>query len=335
MMGLMRCAVTLFALAPCAIPAIAVAAHAAASDSYVAEGEAKVGERGISTAAAARRHALLRARARALESAMAELSGPIDPGARKAVLGAIEAWTGAYRVLSESSGGDVTRVEVEVEIDTPRLAKRVSVRPSRPHVPMFAPGKVEIEGECGHAVERHVVAELAAVGAVAPPEVRTSGDALDLRLRCRPLGVVRHTFVHAARVDLEATASGVRVARATTHGFAREDLGAVSAAIQRAVGEVAPKIGAHRRGEIVVRVQSPLPAARVRRLERAISDSVLGVDRVELAGLASDGAVLLRVGGELDARALARALEGLSLPGFSLTISDIDGADALTIRLSD
>jgi hypothetical protein len=336
MMVLVRGAATLLVLVLCAI--FAASAHAGASDRYVADAEAKIGERSISTAAAARRQALLRARHKALENALAELSGPIDKDARKAVLGAIDAWTGAYRVLSESSRGDVTQVEVEVDIDTRRLAKRVSVRPAQSRAPMFVPGKVEIEGECGHAVDRHVIAELAAVGAVASADRRTGaagGDVLDLRLQCRPLGLVRHTFVHAARVSLEATAREVRVAHVTAHGFARDDLGAVSAAVQRAVGDVGPKLGAHRRGELVIRVQSPLPAARVRRLERAISDSVLGVDRVELAGLAADGSVLLRVAGGLSSRALASQLEGLSLPGFSLTISDIDGPDTLTIRLSD
>lgn len=331
MMVLMRSAAMLLALALCATPAARAEANVAALvDRYVAEGEAKVGERRITTPAAARRQAMLRARHKALEIALSEVSGPIDENARKSVLSAVEAWTGAYRILSESSKGDVTKVEVEVEVDTLRLAKRVGVRPAKARVPMFVPGTVEIEGECGHAVDKHVVAELAAVGAVARSG---AGDALDLRLQCRPLGVVRHTFVHAARVKLEAMANGGRVAEVTAHGFARDDSGAVSAAIQRAVGDMAPELGAHRRGELIVRVQSPLPAARIRRLERAISDSVLGVDRVELAGLEADGAVLLRVSGNLRSDALARKLEGLSLPGFSLTISNIDGPDALTIAL--
>ena len=338
MMGLMRCAAMLFAVALCATPAIAMPVQAAAlADPYVAEGEAKVGERSISTPAAARKQALLRARHKALEAALSEIAGPIDASARKSVIGAIEAWTGAYRVLSESTQGEITRVQVEVDIDINRLAKRVSIRPSRTRAPMFTPGRVEVDGECGHAIDKHVVTELAAVGAVATPGSRPSSesDVLDLHVQCRPLGPVRHTFVHAARVTIEATAGGTRVASVTAHGFARDDLAAVSSAIARAVGDMAPKLGEHRRGELLVRVQSPLPAARVRRLERAISDSVIGVDRVEVAGLETDGSVLLRVASDLRSDALARSLEGLSLPGFSLTITNIDAPDSLTIRLTD
>lgn len=326
MMVLMRQALTLALLAICAAPASVAAAP------YVARGEAELGQGKAASPVAARRAALLRARRSALETALAEVSAPVDQDARKAVFGALEAWTGAYRVLSESTRGGLVAVEVEVEIDAHRLAKRVARRQARPTTPMFVRGDVEIEGECGHAPAQYVVEELAAMGALARGG---AGDTLDLRVRCRPLGLVRHTFVHAARVELEAVSSDVPVARAISHGFARDDLGAVSGALQRAIGDLAPKLGAHRHGELVVRVRSPLPSARIRRLERAMRESVLGVEDVQVGGLEPDGSVVLRVAGELRSDTLARELEALSLPGFSLTIARIDGPDALTIRLSD
>jgi hypothetical protein len=59
----------------------------------------------------------------------------------------------------------------------------------------------------------------------------------------------------------------------------------------------------------------------------------MGVSGSAVAGIDPDGAVRLRVTGNLRADELAAALRTLSLPDFSLTIVGVDGPDALTIRL--
>ena len=61
-------------------------------------------------------------------------------------------------------------------------------------------------------------------------------------------------------------------------------------------------------------------------------NSVLGVDEVDVAAI-ERGVVELRVRGKLGAKVLASRLEELSLPGFSLTVVDVDPPDVLTIRL--
>jgi hypothetical protein len=81
-----------------------------------------------------------------------------------------------------------------------------------------------------------------------------------------------------------------------------------------------------------LRVQSPMPAVRIRRLETAMRNSVLGVDEVEV-GAVSKGLVELRVRGQLSAKDLSLALGALSVPGVSLTVVRVEPPDALTIRL--
>ena len=61
-------------------------------------------------------------------------------------------------------------------------------------------------------------------------------------------------------------------------------------------------------------------------------NSVLGVSGVEVTGI-ERGVVDLRVRSSLNAKTLAKRLAGLSLPGFSLSVVDVDPPDALTIAL--
>jgi hypothetical protein len=294
------------------------------------EGEASLGEfKKGGSPQAVRRRALERARLAALESVLAQIDGPVDSGARTAVLRAVDAWTGAYRIISERRDGDAVRVEVEVEVDVSALAKRLTPRPKAEGAPMFRFGRVVQDGGCGNQTAR-VRDELEAMGSLGASE---NALAVDFSLRCQDLGPVRHTFVHAVQVQVRAVAAGEVLATADVYGFASGSETASSQGLRRALTDVGAELGHHRQGQITVRVEHPLPAERVRRLERAMRDAALGVGRTEVSGIDPDGAVRLRVFGDVRADALARELEGLSLSGFSLTIVAVEGPDALTVRL--
>ena len=59
----------------------------------------------------------------------------------------------------------------------------------------------------------------------------------------------------------------------------------------------------------------------------------MGVEVVELAGIAADGSAILRVKGRVDAKSLGGSLQDLSFPGFGLVGLRIDGAHALRVRM--
>ncbi len=292
-------------------------------------GQAKAAETKSPNLSQTRARALRRARRAALEAALRQVSVPVDPAARKAVLESADAWTGAYRVLSELSNGEDVDLEVEVEVDLVRLTKRVGKREGGK--PVFRLGDVGAAEGCGEttALASVVRAELAGQGGVA---LDGKAPTLDVALDCRDLGEVQHTYLHAVQVRVTATAEGRTITDVTTPAFATTADEALAAGVQRALTDASTELLARRQGQLRVKVQSPLPAARIRRLETAMRNSVLGVDEVEV-GAVSNGVVELHVRGGLTAKALAHGLGGLALPGFSLTVVRVEPPDVLTIRL--
>jgi len=304
-------------------------------------GEATAAETKKPSPAEVRARALRRARTAALQTALSQVGGPVDPEARKAVMGAWEVWTGAYRILSESGGADGVRVEVEAEIDVVRLTKRVQRADESGGKPAFVMGSIRAGATCGEtqAVSEVVRAELSGQGAVTlepPPEGKGKGKAklvaLDVTLECGALGPVRHTYLHAAQVHVVAQANGQTVAEQRVPAFAITPVEAMAGGVSTALLDVGEQLAQHRKGFLRLRVRSPLPSARIRRLEAAMRNSVLGVSEVEVAGL-ERGVVELRVRGSLDAKTLAQRLAELPLPGFSLSVVDVDPPDALTVAL--
>lgn len=295
------------------------------------EGKASASETKQPNLARARARALRRARRSALEAALGQVDGPIDGDARKSVLGSAEAWTGAYRILAEANDGQDVRIELEVEIDLVRLTKRVRKREAGAGAPMFRLGDVGATEACGDpdVLAAVVREELSSSGAVA---LEGKADGLDVALDCEILGPVRHTYLHAVRIRTTATTEGRTVVERISPGFATSADDALAAGLRRALGDVSDALGERRRGQIRLRVRSPLPSAKVRRLETAMRNSVLGVDTVELAAI-ERGLVELRVRGKLTAETLSRRLDALSVPGLSLTIVDVEPPDVLTIAL--
>jgi hypothetical protein len=303
-------------------------------------GSAKASETKSPSLAQTRARALRRARRAALEAALRQVGGPSDPAARKAVLEAADAWTGAYRILSENGDGQDVAIEVEVEIDLVRLHKRVAKREGGGERPGWALGAIGSSEGCGDAaaLSELVSAELSAHGSVALPGAepakpsKTKAPALDVAVDCQALGAVEHTMLDAARVRVVATADGRTVAEASVPAFAPSPAEAVAAGVRGALADVADALGSQGGGRVRLRVQSPMPAVRIRRLETAMRNSVLGVDEVEV-GAIEKGVVELHVRGELSAKALSRALGQLSLPGFTLTVVRVEPPDVVTIRL--
>ena len=138
-----------------------LAAPAARAAPVEGKGTATIDEKsGIS---GARKRALGQARRVALDAALGGIAGPVDKAAKKAVRKRSEAWTGAYRILEQSDDGKTMTVRVEVDIDTVRLAKRVSPAKAKVTASQYTLGKVEVAPECAPVDTAWVSEELAAI----------------------------------------------------------------------------------------------------------------------------------------------------------------------------
>jgi hypothetical protein len=281
------------------------------------------------TPGAVRQRALSQARRAALELALAEL-GKVGKPERKSVLAASDAWTGAYRVLSERNEGASVSIEVEVEIDLARLRKKIAGAPASSAKPLFTLDAVELADACGSDRDRRARVEDELVVGHA---VEAGGAPLRVSVACTALGPVPHTFVFAARAVVEASSEGRVVARAAVDSFGGDVDAAMLAAIAEASQSVAASAALHRRGVVAVRVAGARPAARLRRFERALVQSVMGVAKVELARVDANGNVVLSVHGPSDAPSLAQALGSLSAPGVKTQVLAVEGPDALSIEL--
>lgn len=279
----------------------------------------------------ARDQAIVAARRAALEQAISTIDVPVDATAVRAVLDRAEAWTAAYRVLEVSEQADRIDVRIEVEIDLPRLRKRVAVvSGSGPAVKGFRFAQLRATG-CPAIDEAALTSSLRAYGIVAD-----GGDSsLALTITCSDRGAVQHTHVRAAGVEIVARLEGAvsREERFVSQGFAEQLDAATQIALERGLAELADQLAVEARGDLELRVEQAWPAARVGVLERSVRDSVIGVDLVELAGIAPDGSVLLRVAGRIDAKQLGRALQDLSFPGFTLVGLRVEGGHGLRVRI--
>lgn len=290
---------------------------------YVGAGEAPIGESGDRTGP--RKQALERARRAALEAALAEVEGG-DAGRRERVLKAASAWTSAYRILGQGDDGATAKVEVEVEIDVARLEKVVQGASAAPAGVRLPPiGRITHQG-CPEALVAGVDDLLIARGlAVAQGE----GPALDVALRCEAIGQVPQARAWGAQVSVIVGAAG-----GAEEGRGVAFAGDPDAAAQEALGEALSEVGEalHRLqgGAITLRIASPWPAAGIRRVERAIGSSVVGVRAASVRGIEGDGAVLLRIDGTLSADDLATRLAALQIPGAHLRVIGVDGPRLLS-----
>ncbi len=277
-----------------------------------------------------RARAIRRARLAALQAAIDGLQGPVDAASKKAALRDGSRWTGAYRILGETVDPSGVSVQLEVDIDIARLAKFLGpVAPPTPASARYHLGSVEADEGCD--VERaQLLADLEQLGFATEPVGRSAPVAIDVH--CEVIGPVPNTLLQAVRVRAETSVGGRVVVRSDAAGFGVDD----GSARERAAGSIADEVSTHllpSAGGVQLRVESPHPASRIRRLERALAEQVSGVRSVSVSGIDPDGAVRLRVQGRASADAIARGLQALSLPDFSITIVGIHDARGLTIRL--
>ncbi len=282
-------------------------------------------------AARAREQALADARRNALEQAISTITDvSVDTSAVQQVLTSADAWTASYRVLSVSETPTEVTARVEVEIDVPRLRKRIATRDPSTRAKGFRWGGLT-SNACGTVDATRIEDTLRAYGVVGDEGAST----LELVADCKDRGAVTHTHVRAAKVTLEAKLSGAQTLtrKVEAQGFA-EDPGEASAiALDRALADMADELAVEARGDLELRVEQPWPAARVRRLEVTLREAVIGVDAAELSGIEADGTAIVRVQGRLDAKTLGERLQNLKFPDFSLVGLRLDATHALRVRM--
>lgn len=314
-----------------ALGALGLAAPSANAAGVQGTGAAKASEwKQAPSSTTLRSRAIRRARLAALQAAMDGLDGRVDKDARKSVQRDGTRWTGAYRVVSEQVDPEGIRIELEVDIDVARLAKFLAP-PSAP-----APAKVRFHlGELsvgrGCTVEgEQVRADLDRLGVAGAPVGASVPVAV--AIECEPLGPVPNTLLQAVRIRVEAKAAGRSLLKSDEAAFGVDE----QSARERGAGAAADTLAAELTGDpggVIVRVESPHPASRVRRLQRALTDRVSGVRKAKLVGIDPDGSVRLELVGKASAQDIARRLEALSLPDFTVSIVGIHDARALSIRL--
>jgi peroxiredoxin len=277
----------------------------------------------------ARDQALERARKVALEAAIEQL-GASDPAARKAVLAAPAAWTRSYRVLRQDDDGATATAVVSVEIDTARLAKALAAPgAASPTSSLVVLPALELRmNECPPALEGELRRALVAAGVVRDVAPGSAGPVLSASLECRKLGTVSYPHQVAVHESLQVAGAAPVVAT----GFGEDAQAAASDAMSRLIGVVTRDMAKKPDG-LAIRVAAPWPAARVRRLERALRDSVVGVQSVRVASIASDGAVTLQVEGGLTAEELQARLPAVQVPGASLVVGEVESSHVVHIRL--
>jgi hypothetical protein len=273
----------------------------------------------------ARNVALERARKAALETAIEQIGGA-DPAARKGVLGRPAEWTGSYRVLQQADDGATATAVVSVEIDTARLAKALAApgagTASAGLPPLLPSLTVELDG-CPAAIEAGLRRGLIAAGVVRDVAPGSAGPVLAARLQCGAAGLVRYPRQAVLRVEARWT-GGPRGLPERVIGVGEDPAAAADDAAAGLAGRAAAVLSGGTGAGVSLRLSAPWPAARVRRLERALRESVVGVQAVAVAGVSSDGSVVLRVEGSLTAEELHAKLPGVTVPGATLVVGEVD-----------
>lgn len=306
----------------------------AAAAPFAGTGQAAIGDKADNVKA--RGQAVERARRAALEGALEQM-GPAEPGARKRVLDEAGVWTRAYRVLQQSDDGATATAVVSVEIDTARLAKALAgAGPAAAPAPAQsgAPALAQVRDEgCPAGAGEALAQRMIQAGQLRDGRGGTiSGVAVTLELRCRELGAINYPRGLALEAAM-ALRGGPSPAAASAVGFGPDAAAATADAIARLQGQVAPSMSPRTAAGVELRLAAPWPAARVRRLEKAIRESVIGVQGVRVAGVGGDGSVTLRVEGPLSAAELQERLAAVQLPNATLVVGEVEGPHVVHARL--
>ena len=303
--------------------------EARAAAPFAGTGHAAIG--GKTDALQARGQALERARKAALEAAL-EQSGPVDAAARKKILEEAAVWTRSYRVLQQGDDGATATAVVSVEIDTARLSKALAL--PAPAAASEGPALVAVREEgCAEGSAEALAQRLIAAGLVRDGRGGTvsGSSARTLELRCREVGQVR--YPHGRVVEATLALRGGADTSASALGFGADAAAATADAAGRLYGQVAPAMSSQTGAGLRLRLTAPWPAARVRRLERAIAESVIGVQSERVASIGGDGSVTLKIDGTLSAGELQERLAAVQVPGATLVALEVEAPDVVRARL--
>lgn len=317
-------------LATTAFVTLAISGSSALASPFAGTGHAAIG--GETDGLKARSQALERARRTALEAAIEQV-GAADAATRKQVLANPGAWTGSYRVLQQSDDGATATAVVSVEIDTARLAKALAGTatgaPSFERPPLQPSLTVDAKG-CPEELAAGLRRGLVAAAVIRDVAAGSAGPVLTASLTCRGAGVVKYPRQAVIRVDARWSAPGLPD---MAIGTGEDPAAAIADAAAGLATRAAQGLAARAVTGVRLRLAAPWPAARVRRLERALRDSVVGVQAVTLAGVASDGSVTLQIDGSLTAEELHARLPAVTVPGATIVVGEVDGSHVVHASL--
>ncbi len=288
---------------------------AALAAPYAGTGHAAIG--GKVDLLKARDQALERARKAALEAALDQLGG--DPSARKQVLASSSVWTRSYRVLRQDDDGATATAVVSVEIDTAKLSKAIAAsQPPATTTPLVLLPQLALTSDaCPTDIDAQLRRVLAAAGIVRDVAPGSAGPTLAARLRCDSLGFLAYPRRAVFRATLQLQGRDEVVST----GFGDDPATATRDALTGLATQLRPTAAST---GVTIKIAAPWPAARVRRLERSLAESVLGVSAVRVAGVGSDGTVSLRVEGGLSANELHARLANVQVPGATLVVGELE-----------
>ncbi len=318
---------------------------AALAAPYQGEGFAPV-DADAKKALAAHRTALLRARTDALAAALDELPTQPSKSLRERLLGQAAAWTAAYRVLQQTDDGATVRVVVEVEVNVPRLAKAIAMaeagaQPAAATPAAKRPVLAGIDGDegCAPTLKTPLTDALLASGTL---EKAGEGAPVRIELRCRLLGRVPYAGLHGAEgvaiireLGEQSAGSKTRVLAAhDASGFARGDEAALAALTRELAAGVTRALATHHGDQLTVVLERGGTSSQVRRLERLLRQSVVGVQAAGLSGVAADGAAQISVSAPgVTVEQLATRVDGLQLPSGLVHVVAMEPPGVLRIHL--
>lgn len=275
--------------------------------------------------------AILAARRAALVLALDEVpSTGEDASQRGVILSRYQLWTSSYRVLEVAPTAAGMRVQVEVEIDVPRLQKQLSLKKDDGQA-VYAWGRAHVQGECSapEMQEEAIQAALQDLGVLRADAPAT----LSMQLTCKSLGPVSFTRFVAAKVEARVK-FGDREERLSRSGFATEPERAQASAYAELFNGLVDRLAADSALELRIRVHEPWPASRLRHLERVLRESIPGVQSAQLLGVTGQGDAILSVKSSLSANRLGESLSQVRFPGFDIEELRVQSKRSMSIRWS-
>lgn len=253
-----------------------------------------------------------------------------DAARRKAILARHELWTSSYRVLSVVQNDREIVVQVEVEIDLPRLQKQL--------LPVQDDGQAALAWGNAHIDKECTSKEMQ------PPAIQQAleglgllradaSERLSMQISCQALGAVSFTRFVAARVQARVR-FGEREELLSGSGFAVAPEQAQSVAYREMLNSLVDRLDSDTSFDLRIRVLEPWPASRLRHLERVLRESVAGVQSALLLGVSPQGDAILSVKSRRSANELGQALSAVSFPGFEIEELRVQSKRSMSIRWS-